>query len=152
MTRTYLTIVEKTNRYFRSNFILHNGLQWYHAGTNEETHMKELLEFFECEILLEKETKNSENGKIKFYNVSKDIISKCGGGFWNEDQLKEKINGRRYKSFLGLSNGSIVTCYAVFNDNENTVEILRPNPNAKEVYQKMSLEQDLEYRKNHWFL
>ena len=152
MTRTYLTIVEKTNRHFRSNFILHDGWQWYHSDTNNKSAMMDLLDFFECEIALEKETETSENGKIEFYNVSKDIVQECVGGFWNEEQLKEKINGRRYKSFLGLSNGSIVTCYAVFNDNENTVEIIRPNPNAKEVYQKMSLKQELEYRKNHWFL
>ena len=64
----------------------------------------------------------------------------------------EQANGRRLKSFIGLSNGSLTTCYAAFDDDNNTVEILRPNPNAKEVYPTMPLEAELEYRKNHWFL
>lgn len=152
MTRTYLTIAEKTSRHFRSNYILHDGWQWYHSDTNNKAAMMNLLAFFECKIELDHVGENNENGKIEFYNVSKDIISKCGGGFWNEEQLKETINGRRYKSFLGLSNGSIVTCYAVFNDNENTVEIIRPNPNAKEVYSAMDTKDHINYLKDNWVL
>lgn len=69
-----------------------------------------------------------------------------------KEHMMEEANGRRLKSFLGLSNGSIVTCYAAFDDDKNTVEILRPNPNAEAVYQPMPLSAELEYRKNHWYL
>ena len=48
----------------------------------------ELLKFFECEILeVEKENNLGEAGKVTIYNLSKDIISKCGGGFWNLEQM-----------------------------------------------------------------
>ena len=150
MTRTYLTIVEKTNRHFRSNFILHDGWQWYHSDTNNKSAMMNLLDFFECKIELDRVSENNENGKIEFYNVSKDIIS--GGGFWNLEQVKEISKGKRIKSFIGLSNGSLVTCYAVFDDEKNTVEILRPNPNAKEVYNAMDTRDHIEYIKNNWVL
>lgn len=152
MTRTYLTIAEKTSGNHRSLFILHNGWQWYHSDTNIIENMESLLKFFECEIELDHSTQTEENGVIAFYNVSKDIVSRCSGGFWNMEQLQEMANGRRLKSFIGLSNGSLTTCYAAFDDDNNTVEILRPNPNAKDFYPTMPLNAEIEYRKNHWFL
>lgn len=152
MTRTYLTVVEKVSQKHRSLYILHDGWQWYHADTNIKEDMENLLKFFECKIELSHTTYSEENGKMKHYNVSKDIISKCNGYFWNLSQVMERANGKRIKSFLGLSNGSLTTCYAIFNDNDNTVEILRPNPNAKDVCHTMPSKAELEYRKNHWFL
>lgn len=152
MTRTYLTVAEKTSEKHRSLYILHNGWQWYHADTNIQEDMEDLLKFFECDAELEETKHTAENGKIEFYNISKDIISRSGGGFWNMEQLQEMANGRRLKTFIGLSNGSLTTCYAAFDDDNNTVEILRPNPNAKEVYHKMPLDAEIQYRRNHWFL
>ena len=154
MTRTYLSISEKTDpRRHRSLYILHNGCEWYHADTNIKEHMMDLLRFFEIEIPeKERTTYSPETGKLEIFNLSKDIISTYGGGFWAVEQMMEEANGRRLKSFLGLSNGSIVTCYAAFDDDKNTVEILRPNPNAEAVYQPMPLSAELEYRKNHWYL
>ena len=154
MTRTYLSISEHTDpQKHRSNYILHNGWEWFHADTNSEKQMQELLKFFECEILEEEKAIHfPSTGIIKFYNLSKDIISKCGGGFWNIEQMLEQANGRRLKTFIGLSNGSLTTCYAAFDDEKHTVEILRPNPNAKDFYPTMPLESEIKYRLNHWFL
>lgn len=153
MTRTHLSISEKIDGRNRSLYILHNGWQWYHADTNVKKHMEELLDFFECDIISIADTNNSpETGKVTFYNLSKDIISHSGCGFWSVEQMLEQANRRRLKSFIGLSNGSLVTCYAAFDDNNNTVEILRPNPNANNVYQKMPLEVEIAYRKNHWYI
>lgn len=154
MTRTYLSVSERTDQQkHRSNYILHNGWEWFHADTNREEHMMKLLKFFECDILeIESVSEYPTTGKITFYNLSKDIISKCGGGFWNLNQMLEQANGRRLKTFIGLSNGSLTTCYAAFDDDKKTVEILRPNPNAKEVYPTMPLEAEIKYRLNHWFI
>lgn len=154
MTRTYLTISEKTDdRRHRSRYILHNGWEWYHSDTNTKEYMEELLKFFECEITgIDREISSLETGKMTFYNLSKDIISPSGGGFWSIEQMLEQANGRRLKSFIGLSNGSLTTCYAAFDDKNNTVEILRPNPNAKEVYPTMPIDAEVAYRKNHWFI
>lgn len=154
MTRTYLTVSERMDdRQHRSLYILHNGGNWFHADTNVKEHMDELLKFFEIEVI-EKESTNyfPNTGNIDLYNLSKDIISICGGGFWTIEQMMEQAKGRRLKSFLGLSNGSIVTCYAAFDENNNTIEILRPNPNAEAVYQTMPLEAEVQYRKKHWVL
>lgn len=150
-TRTYLTVVEKTCERHRSNYILHDGWQWYHADFNNQEMMMDLLKFFECKITEVETHYNTDTGKFIIYNVSKDIISRHSDYFWTLEQVMERINGRRYKNFIGLSNGSLTTCYAVFND-DDTVEILRPNPNAKEVFEKMELGKEIEYRKNHWYL
>ena len=154
MTRTFLSVSEHTDaQKHRSLYILHNGWQWFHADTNHEEHMKELLKFFECDILeVDSVAHYPSTGKITYYNLSKDIISTCGGGFWNLEQMLKQAGGRRLKSFIGLSNGSLTTCYAAFDDDNNTVEILRPNPNAKDFYPTMPLKSEIEYRKNHWFL
>lgn len=154
MTRTYLTVSEKTDdTKHRSLYILHNSWEWFHADTNIKEHMMDLLKFFEVEILEKESTTHfPATGNIDLYNLSKDIISTCGGGFWTIEEMMEQANGRRLKSFLGLSNGSIVTCYAAFDDRNSTVEILRPNPNAQAVYQKMPLGAEIKYRKNHWYL
>lgn len=154
MTRTYLSVSEKIDdRRHRSLYILHNGWQWFHSDTNIKEHMDELLKFFECEITgVEMENSSSETGKVTFYNLSKDIISTCGGGFWNIEQMLESANGRRLKSFIGLSNGSLTTCYAAFDDDNNTVEILRPNPNAKDVYCTLPTSAHIKYAQNHWII
>lgn len=154
MTRTHLSVSEKTDvRKHRSLYILHNGWQWFHTDTNQKEHIDELLKFFECEIELDRVSEGSEEtGKITFYNVSKDIVSHCGGGFWSMEQLQEMASGRRLKSFIGLSNGSLTTCYAAFDDENNTVEILRPNPNAKDVYVTLPVNAHIEYVKNHWYI
>ena len=153
MTNTYLTVAEKTDeRIFRSNYILHDGWKFYISETDDKKQMDALLNFLECEIEIDRVSENETNGKIVFYNVSKNIISKRCGGFWNLEQVTEEANGRRIKSFIGLSNGSLTTCYAIFDDIENTVEILRPNPNAKDVYQTMPTNAHIEYKKNHWVM
>ena len=153
MSKTYLTTVEIIDEKFhRSKYILHNGWDWYHSDTNNKEHMDELLKFFEIELTFDKEVKTEKSGVKQFWNCSKEIISKCGGGFWSIPQMLEMANDRRLKSFIGLSNGSLVTCYAAFDDDEKTIEILRPNPNAKDVYTTLPLSAHIEYVKNHWII
>lgn len=48
---------------------------------------------------------------------------------------------------VGLSNGSLVRCYAT-NDGE-TVHVYRPNPNAKAVYHPLTIEAHLAYIRAH---
>lgn len=152
MTRTFLSVSEKISDRHRSNYILHNGFEWYHSDTNSKEQMENLLNFFECEITLDHENYSEENGTVKYFNLSKDIISRSNGGFWSFEQLQKLIDGKRVKTFIGLSNGSLTTCYAVFDDENGTIEIIRPNPNAKDVYHTMPLTAEIEYRKNHWFI
>ena len=47
--------------------------------------------------------------------------------FWKKEEIK-----RGMKHFIGLSNGSYVDCY--YKHYKDHVLVMRPNPNAKEVY------------------
>jgi hypothetical protein len=62
-----------------------------------------------------------------------------GKGFWKLDEMHEGA-----RPFLGLSNGSVVTCY--FTNDGETITIYRPNPNAHEVYQPLPLEEHIKHQ------
>lgn len=131
--------------------IMHDGWQWHIGKIHNEEELQEVLDFLEVELTdIEHETEHEATGKIKYYNLSKNINNPCGGGFWNNEQLKEMSKGERLKKFKGLSNGSLVDCYIGIG--EDLINIYRPNPNAKEVYKKMKLEDEMEYRVNNWYL
>ena len=70
-------------------------------------------------------TKVTDSNIIKIYTAEKIITEKS---FWK----KEEVEG--LKKVVGLSNGYKVDCYIFYNIDGINVEIYRPNPNAKEVY------------------
>ena len=71
-----------------------------------------------------RETKVTDSNVIKIYTAEKIVTNRS---FWKKEEVKN------LKKVVGLSNGSKVDCYIHEIDDIN-VEIYRPNPNAKEVY------------------
>lgn len=131
--------------------IIHDGWEWYMGTIHNEKQLKEVLEFLEIELTtVDHEVEHDTTGKIVFYNLSKNINSPCDGGFWNLEQLQELSKGQKLKKFKGLSNGSLVDCYIGIG--EDIIDIYRPNPNAKEVYQTMEHSDEINYRRSHWYL
>lgn len=134
-----------------SHIIIHDGWEWHIGKIHNEKELQEVLKFLEIELTtIEHEVKHNTTGKIIFYNVSKNINNPCDGGFWNIEQLEEMSKGQKLKKFKGLSNGSLVDCYVGIG--EDRVDIYRPNPNAKNVYQTMEHAEGIKYRRNHWYL
>lgn len=131
--------------------IIHDGWQWHIGSVKNEEQLKDLLNFLEIEITgIQSQVEYETTGKITYYNLSKNINSPCDGGYWNLEQLEEMSKGEKLKKIKGLSNGSIVDCYIGIG--ENIINVYRPNPNAKEVYKEMELAQELDYRRNNWYL
>ena len=64
------------------------------------------------------------------------------GSFWTLDEIPAGAF-----PVVGLSNGSLVRCYAT-NDGE-TVSVYRPNPNAKAVYHPLTTKAHLAYVRAH---
>lgn len=62
--------------------------------------------------------------------------------FW---KISDIPNFNKCKSFIGLSNGSYVTCYYKKLKKGNIV--YRPNSNAKEVYTPLSLDEHIAHSK-----
>lgn len=82
---------------------------------------------------------NKKYGEIKFYygNCEGNIIE-CS--FWKKEEIP---NGSIM--FKGFSNGNLVDCYYCKHGDDNY--IYRPNPNAKEVYKPLDIEEHIEYQK-----
>lgn len=132
MSRHYISMVEKTDaRYHRSEIILHRPDLFYEA---EFKRMEQLVEFSRMmgfTFKLRRDEPSVMYGRYQEFDLSHEFDDKIGGGFWKLDDLPEGA-----RPFLGLSNGSIVTCYFV-NDGQ-TITIYRPNPNAKVVYHPLT--------------
>ena len=153
MKKTYIVISERPTRGNRERIIMHDNWQWHIGKIRNEQDLQEVLDFLEIELTtVEFEKDWEDEGKTIAYNLSKYINNPYSGGFWNMEQLKEVSKGERLKKFKGLSNGSIVDCYIGIDDNTNIVNIYRPNPNAKEVYKNMELQDEMNYRINNWYL
>lgn len=156
---TRISISEKTCTDYKlhpamqreKKIIIHDGWQWHIGNINSNTHLQEMLDFFEIKLTdINSEVTHNTTGKIVFYNLSKNINNPCNGGFWSMEQLQEMSKGQKLKKIKGLSNGSIVDCYIGIG--ENVVDIYRPNPNAKNVYKRMELLDELNYRRNNWYI
>ena len=157
--KTTISISEKTCNDYNvhpamrrgNKIIIHDGWEWHIGTIHNEKQLYELLNFLEIELTdINHEVEYATTGKIIFYNLSKNISSPCDGGFWSIEQLEEISKDQKLKKFKALSNGSLVDCYIGIG--KDVVNIYRPNPNAKEVYKKMDFQEELNYRRNNWYL
>jgi hypothetical protein len=153
--------LERLPRNHRSKVILHNGI-WYFAEYSSLEQLRDFAEgvgfswkFHHAEQMECKQVGQSweecEPYTIEYYTLSHDFDvdafchdtqwGKCQG-FWSLDELPSGV-----VPFIGLSNGSLVTCYAA-NDGEK-ISLYRPNPNAKEVYKPMTTAEHIAYVRKH---
>lgn len=141
--KDYLVHVEKTDTvYHRSHYMIYNSdafVMGLVAEFDTEDQMDFFLSRFGVTLSLPEVKEDKTNGKMEIFTLSKNIRS-ADAGFWNRSELPE--NALPIKA---LSNGSIVTCYYVVT--EDLVTIYRPNPNAKEVYQALPIDQHIAHRK-----
>ena len=145
MKEMYITTIEKVDsENHRSPIIIHDSWEWYFAEFNNWEQLQAFLDFAGLEIKLEEEKPYSkpECGIWRKYSVNRKLDDSHNGGFWKLSDLQKKK-----KKIKGYSNGSIVDCY-VLNDGE-TLHVYRPNPNAKEVYKPLSIEEHIKYKRDH---
>ncbi len=142
MNKNRLTIVDNTDtQYHRSPIIIKyftTGCTWY--GAEFET--IEQLDFFAQTLgftyTLEKEEESERYGIYREYTLSH-YIDFTRNMFWKLEDLPQGA-----KPIKATANGSIVTCY--FTNDGNTITIHRPNPNAKEVYKPLPLDQHIAHK------
>ena len=136
----YLSKVSRIDKYHRSEIILHRGNGFYLAEFYEQEQLDEFARMMGFIYTLRKYQRGGRYIHYWEYDLSHKFVDGLGGGFWHLSDLPEGA-----KPFLGLSNGSIVTCYFV-NDGK-TITIYRPNPNSEEVYHPMPLTEHIEHQK-----
>jgi hypothetical protein len=89
-------------------------------------------------VKLELKEVNELDGKVaKVYKAHGTITEYL---FWKMEEIPTNAI-----TFKGLSNGSLVDCFYIHNENGST--IYRPNPNAKEVYKPMVLDDHISYQR-----
>lgn len=108
-------------------YVTDKGFQDWIARTNLKLELTDSNEF----------TRDGELVKSKTYKAIGTIEDKY---FWSMDELPENK-----MMFKGLSNGSLVDCF--YTHTENGSLIFRPNPNAKDVYKPMPLNEHIEYKR-----
>lgn len=80
-----------------------------------------------------------DDSEFKEYAVcSEGNINECS--FWSMEEIPNEAI-----KFIDLSNGNYVDCY-YYNDGDDSF-VFRPNPNSKDVYKPLSLDEYLEFSK-----
>lgn len=137
----YITTVKYIGEYHRSHIILHKNYNWYLAEFENEKQLEYWAKLMGFTYQLETQQDHFAGAPNVYreYSLSHKFNDNHGY-FWNVCEIPEGA-----KKFWGHSNGCLVTCYFV-NDGE-TIHIYRPNPNAKEVYNPMSLAEELKWKR-----
>lgn len=136
----YISILDGIdNLYHRSHIIIHVDNHYF-----AEFDTIDQLEFFAktlgftYELTEERLWRDTEMIWRK-YSMSHEINNN-NWYFWKLADIPENA-----KPIKALSNGKIVTCYFV-NDGK-TINFYRPNPNAKEVYKPLSIDDHIAHRR-----
>lgn len=142
MDTNKMTIVEKIDsEYHRSKIIIRQAGSFYYFA---EFSTIDQLDFFSktlgftWEEVDQRETVNL--GLYREFRLSHRINDSIKYSFWKLSDLPEGA-----KPIKAHSNGSIVTCY--FTNDGETINFYRPNPNAKEVYNPLSIEEHIAHKK-----
>lgn len=129
------------SEYHRWRWIIHQN---YWSGWNFASFdRKDQLDYFANTIgfsyaLVKQDNWRGTNKIYREYSMDKYFVD--AGYFWKLDELPENV-----KSIYALCNGSLVTCY--YRTLDDRIEFYRPNPNAKEVYQPLSLDRHIMHQK-----
>ena len=144
MMNNYITYAEQVDdKYHRSYWIIHNNS--ISSNIKAEFNNKEQLDMFAKTLGFSYELQDEQDtiwgGKYQRYTMDKNIVEPLGyGGFWKLEDLPNGV-----KPIKALSNGSIVTCYYL--TTKDNIEFYRPNPNAKEVYKPLDINEHIAHQR-----
>ena len=135
---SYISTVEKTDaQYHRSPVIIHKDWQWYLAEFQNSEQLDYMAHVLGFTYTLRKEEESKRFGVYREYDINRKFQD---AHFRSNTKLPENA-----KPMKALSNGAIVTCYFV-NDGE-TITIYRPNPNDKDIYKPLPIEQHIAHQR-----
>lgn len=138
MEHNRVTFAERTSSHHRSHIIINRADANFYLAEFDNV---EQFDFFleTLGVTYEPATwwESPTLGIVREYLLSH--VLRDGGYFKGRDELP--VGSKPIKA---LSNGYLVTCY-FFNDGRN-VTLFRPNPNARNVYHPMTLEQQINHR------
>lgn len=138
------TLGIKDEQYHREEILLHDGWEWL---VGDVQNLAELIEFInftgiKLELLEERPYFKEGHGIYRQYKTGLFYRSEY---FTKLDEIPTEARPHKV-----LSNGSLVDGYILVKD--GILRVYRPNPNYKDIYKKMSLEDELQHRKTKWYL
>lgn len=80
--------------------------------------------------------------EVKVYELNYTLMTHFTGGFWNLTEIPK--NAIKIKA---LSNGRIVDCYYKKDKKAKQIVLYRPNPNAKDIYKPLDIEEHIAFQK-----
>lgn len=130
----HLTAIEYSDPKSMNDYGYKYTIGWLGSGMCQayrtETGFKNFLKIYNLKIdYIEEQNYKMTDKKIKIYHF-KPIEIDEPLTFWHIEEVKDM------QPFIGLCNGSYVVCY--YKHYKNGVKIMRPNPNAKEVYNELN--------------
>lgn len=136
-----LVINEDKQRKHHNRPIYINGYSGFNAASFiDMAHLERSIEEFSLDIDLVKPCSvhyNDLDGKTTIYKCFNNFYNPY---FWSINELPEGC-----KKIKGYSNGSIVDCY--FLKNGLDIIVFRPNPNATNIYNPMSLDDLIKFNR-----
>lgn len=136
--RNYITIAQNVTEDHRYKIILHKN-QWYFG----EFDSIDQLNFFAKTVgfkirYVDMVKYRGATGMVARFTLDRQFVEE--GYFWNLNQIPDGA-----KPIKAHCNGSIVTCYYL-NDGKN-IHWYRPNPNAKNVYKPLNIEEHIKHNR-----
>ena len=133
----YITTVERTDpQYHRSPVILHKNFEWHLGDFENMDQLDFLAQTLGFTYTMSEEQESERFGLYRRYEIDRRFND--NEGFWNREDVPADA-----KPIKALANGSIVTCY--FTNDGETITIYRPNPNAKEVYKPLPIQDHIAH-------
>lgn len=134
MNTCYMTTVNRTTKHHKYPIIIHRD-QWYFYSCDTMRQLDQLARTLGFSYTLEMETKSPHFGVFRRYSLDRDFRD---DHFNSLQQLPPDA-----KPIKALSNGSIVTCY--FTNDGQTITVYRPNPNCKDIYDPLPIDQHIAW-------
>ena len=138
MTNLWLTSYEKNKDQYK-HIITKDSYSYIAFRTDKGLH--DFIARSGAEFIKLSDNESLQHGKSQSF-IAKNI-SLIEEHFWKIDEIP--ANAELYKD---LSNGSLVDCY--YTKENDIYTVYRPNPNAKNVYKPMEIEQHIHYILNNY--
>ena len=139
----YITVVDKlseqSRHHRRHRIAIHKGL-WHFASMDAMSQLTALSKTLGFTFDLIEDKQIAGGARLQVYSMSHILIE--GGYFWNVEELPEGA-----KPIKALSNGSLTDCY--FTNDGKIITMFRPNPNAKNVYKPLSMQDHIGHENKY---
>lgn len=144
MEKNIVYIYKNTNNYNKYKVVILNikNSMFHSASFYNIKQFKRFIKQFDLKLKYVGTYNEGKDNETKAYRLNYTLITDLAGGFWNLTEIPK--NAIKIKA---LSNGSIVDCYYKKDKKAKQIVLYRPNPNAKDIYKPLDIEEHIAFQK-----